>query len=90
MNKAELIDRASAAAGASKKDTGEILNAILSEMAAALSRGDKVTLVGFGTFEVKERAARNGRNPKTGEAITVEASKHASFTAGKALKDSLN
>ena len=57
---------------------------------AALQNGEKVQIVGFGTFEVKERAERNGRNPKTGEAIKVAASKHASFTAGKALKDSLN
>ena len=89
MNKAELIDRASAAAGASKKDTGEILNAILSEMAAALNRGDKVTLVGFGTFEVKERAPRTGFNPATMEEMEIPALKTVFFKAGKNLKESL-
>ena len=89
MNKTELIDRVAEAAGISKKETGEVLAAILSEMAAALSRGDKVTLVGFGTFEVKERAARTGKNPATGATIEIPASKAPAFKPGKAFKDSV-
>ena len=89
MNKTELIDRVAEAAGISKKETGEVLAAILSEMAAALSRGDKVTLVGFGTFEVKEKAARTGFNPATMTEMEIPAGKTVAFKVGKNLKESL-
>ncbi|MBR5868074.1 MAG: HU family DNA-binding protein [Clostridia bacterium] len=89
MNKAELIDKASAAAGVSKKETGEVLTAILGEMAAALSRGERVTLVGFGSFEVKDKAARMGFNPATMEEMEIPASRTIAFKPGKNLKESL-
>ena len=83
MNKAQLVETVAQKTGLKKKEAEAAVS-------AALREGEKVQIVGFGTFEVKERAERNGRNPKTGEAITVAASKHASFTAGKVLKESLN
>lgn len=89
MNKAELIAAVAEAAGASKKDTEAVLNAFIAEVEKALKSGDKVQLVGFGSFEVKERAARTGRNPKTKEAIEIPASKAPVFKAGKALKDAV-
>ena len=89
MNKAELIDKASAAAGVSKKETGAVLTAILGEMAAALARGERVTLVGFGSFEVKDKAARIGFNPATMEEMEIPASRTIAFKAGKNLKESL-
>lgn len=89
MNKAELIDKASAAAGVSKKETGEVLTAILGEMAAALARGERVTLVGFGSFEVKDKAARMGFNPATMEEMEIPASRTIAFKPGKNLKESL-
>ena len=90
MNKTQLIEAVAAKADLKKKDAEAAINAVTAAIAEALKAGDKVQLVGFGTFEVKERAAREGRNPKTGEKITIAASKHPAFTAGKALKDSIN
>ena len=87
MNKAELISAAAERSLATKKDTEAILNAALDLIAEALARGEKVQLVGFGSFEVKDRAARTARNPKTGETIAVPASRAPQFKAGKALKD---
>ena len=90
MNKTQLIDVVAAKTDLKKKEAEAAVNATIEAIAEALKAGDKVQLIGFGTFEVKERAAREGRNPKTGETITIAASKHPAFTAGKALKDSVN
>lgn len=90
MNKTELIDGVAAAADLSKAEAGRAVDAVISEIKSALAKGEAVTLVGFGTFEVRERAARSGRNPKTGETIEIAASKNPSFKAGKALKDAVN
>ena len=87
MNKAELINAAAEKAGLSKKDTEAVVNATIDVITAALTEGDKVQLVGFGAFEVKARAARIGRNPKTRETIEIPASKVPVFQPGKALKD---
>ena len=87
MNKAELIAAAAAKAGISQTDAGKALAAILDEIQAALKNGEKVQLVGFGSFEVRAKAARKGRNPKTNEEITIPASKCPAFKAGKAFKD---
>ena len=89
MNKAELINSVAEKAGLSKKDTELAVNAVVDVITAALAKGDKVQLVGFGTFEVKARAARTGRNPKTKEEIKIPASKVPGFKAGKALKDAV-
>jgi DNA-binding protein HU-beta len=89
MNKSELIAATAEAAGLSKKDSEKAVNAAIDAVVAALKSGDKVQLVGFGTFEVKERAARTGRNPRTGDEITIPASKQPQFKAGKAFKDAL-
>lgn len=90
MNKAELIDRIADTAGLTKADAGRALDAFISSVTKALKKGDVVSLVGFGTFQVKKRAARKGRNPQTGEEIKIKASKSPSFKAGKALKDAVN
>ncbi len=90
MNKTQFVDAIVAKTDLKKKDAEAALNAMTEVIAEALKAGDKVQLVGFGTFEVKERAEREGRNPKTGETIKIAASKHPAFTAGKALKDSVN
>lgn len=90
MNKAELINAAAEKAGLSKKDTEAAVNAAVDVITAALADGDKVQLVGFGAFEVKCRAARIGRNPKTKESIEIPASKVPVFKPGKALKDSVS
>lgn len=90
MNKTQLIDVVAVKTGLKKKEAEAAVNATVEAIAEAMKAGDKVQLIGFGTFEVKERAARAGRNPKTGETITIAASKHPAFTAGKALKDSVN
>ncbi|MDJ0956751.1 MAG: HU family DNA-binding protein [Arenicellales bacterium] len=90
MNKAELIDTVANKAGLSKSDAASAVDAVFSSITNTLANGDSVTLVGFGTFAVTERAARTGRNPRTGEAITIPASKSSKFKAGKALKDALN
>ena len=87
MNKAELIAAVAEKSGLSKKDSEAAVTAALDVITAALKDGDKVQLVGFGSFEVKSRAARTGRNPKTKEAIEIPASKVPVFKAGKALKD---
>lgn len=87
MNKAELINAVAEKAELSKKDSEAAINAAIDVITAALADGDKVQLVGFGAFEVKARAARIGRNPKTKESIEIPASKVPVFKAGKALKD---
>ena len=90
MNKTQLIEAVAKEADIKKKDAEVAVNAVISSIENALISGDKVQLVGFGTFEVKERGERVGRNPQTGATITIPASKYPSFTAGKAIKDSLN
>ncbi|MGA1206441.1 MAG: HU family DNA-binding protein [Gammaproteobacteria bacterium] len=90
MNKAELIDAIAASAGLSKADAGKALDATLAAVTGALKGGDSVSLVGFGTFQVKARAARTGRNPQTGATIEIAAAKVPGFKAGKALKDAVN
>ena len=89
MNKAGLIAAMAEKAELSKKDTEKALAAFTAVVEEALKSGDKVQLVGFGTFEVRERAAREGKNPATGETIQISASKVPAFKAGQALKDSL-
>ena len=89
MNKAELISAVAASAEVSKKDAEAVVSATLDTITEALKSGEKVQLVGFGSFEVKARAARNGRNPKTKESIEIPASKVPVFKAGKALKDTV-
>lgn len=90
MNKTELVAAVAEQAGLSKKDAEAAVKAFTDVVAEALKAGDKIQLVGFGTFEVSERAAREGRNPRTGETMTIEASKTPKFKAGKALKDMVN
>ena len=90
MNKTELIEAIAKEANLSKKDAEAALNAYTSVVTKALQKGDKVALVGFGTYEVRERAAREGKNPQTGEAIQIEAAKVPAFKPGKALKDAIN
>ena len=90
MNRAELINAVAASAGYSTKDAEAIISATLDTITAALKEGDKVQLVGFGSFEVKKRAARIGRNPKTKESIEIPASVAPVFKAGKALKDAVS
>ena len=87
MNKAELINAVAAAADVSKKDAEAVIAATVDTITKALAEGDRVQLVGFGSFETKKRAARTGRNPKTKEAIEIAASRVPVFKAGKALKD---
>ena len=90
MNKTELVAAVAEQAGLSKKDAEAAVKAFTDVVAEALKAGDKIQLVGFGTFEVSERAAREGRNPRTGETMTIEASKTPKFKAGKVLKDLVN
>ena len=90
MNKAELITAVAEKAGLSKKDSEKAINAAFDTITETLVAGDKVQLVGFGAFEVKERGARIGRNPKTKEEIQIPASRVASFKVGKALKDAVS
>ena len=90
MNKTDLINVVAAEANLTKKDAEAAVNATLAAIANALKNGGKVQLLGFGTFEVKAVAEREGRNPKTGESIKIPASKKAAFTASKLLKDQLN
>ena len=90
MNKAELITAVAEKAGLSKKDSEKAINAAFDTITEVLASGDKVQLVGFGAFEVKERGARVGRNPKTKEEIQIPASRVASFKVGKALKDAVS
>ena len=90
MNKGELINAIATKTGASKKETEESLNAILDVIKDSLVKGDKVQLVGFGSFEVRKRAARKGKNPQTGSEMIIPTCKAPSFKAGKALKDIVN
>lgn len=90
MNKAELIAAVGDAAELSKADAARAVDAVIGVITQAMKAGDTVTLVGFGTFQVRERAAREGRNPKTGETIKIAKSKNPTFKAGKALKDAVN
>ena len=90
MNKTELVAAMAEKTKLTKKDTEETLNAFMEVVTETLKKGDKVQLVGFGTYETKSRAARNGRNPQTGEEIKIPASTVPSFKAGKALKDEVN
>lgn len=89
MNKSELVAAMAAKAELSKRDAEAALNALTDSITDALKKGDKITLVGFGTFEIRERAARDGRNPQTGATIKIAASKIPAFKAGKALKDAV-
>ena len=89
MNKTELLNAVAAKAEISKKDADKAVAAVIASIEEALVAGDKVQLIGFGTFEVKERAARTGHNPKTGEAIEIAAAKLPSFKAGAALKNAV-
>ncbi len=90
MNKSELTDAVADAADLSKASAGRAVDAVFDAITAALKADDQVSLVGFGTFLVRDRSARTGRNPRTGEAIEIKASKAPSFKAGKALKDAVN
>jgi DNA-binding protein HU-beta len=87
MTKSDLIDKVAAQTGLTKKDSGKAVDAVFASIADALKAGDKVQLVGFGTFEVKKRAARTGRNPQTGAELQIPARKVPVFKAGKGLKD---
>jgi DNA-binding protein HU-beta len=89
MNKTELINAVAEASELSKKDAGKAVDAVFETISNALKNGDKVQLIGFGNFEVRERAARKGRNPQTGEEIEIAASKIPAFSAGKTLKDAV-
>ena len=90
MNKTELVAAISKDTQLSKKDSEAALNAVMANISSSLAKGDKVVLVGFGTFEVRKRAARKGRNPASGAAIKIAASKAPAFKAGKGLKDKVN
>lgn len=91
MNKLQLTDAlAQKVEGMTKKEAAEAVNAILDVIAEALAAGDDVKITGFGSFEVKARAARTGRNPKTGETVAIPASKYVAFSAGSVLKDKVN
>ena len=90
MNKAELIEKVAETADLSKSKATDAVDAVLGSITDTLRSGDKVVLVGFGSFEVGSRSARTGRNPRTGETINIPASKSPKFKAGKALKDAVN
>jgi len=90
MNKAELIDAVAAAADLSKSSATRAVDAVFDNIAAALKKGEQVSLTGFGAFTVRERAARSGRNPQTGESIEIKAARIPGFKPGKALKDAVN
>lgn len=90
MNKAELIEQVAEKTGKTKKEASRAVDSVFQTIAEALQEGEKVTLIGFGNFEVRERAARKGRNPQTGEEIQIEASKVPAFKPGKQLKDAVN
>ncbi len=89
MTKAELVTSVAAKTGLSKKDSEKALAAVIDSITDALAEGDRIQLVGFGTFEVRERAAREGINPRTGKKLKIEATKVPAFKAGKALKDAV-
>ena len=90
MRKPELAAAIAEKADLTKDQANRVLNAVLEEITNALNRKDSVTLVGFGTFSVRKRGARTGRNPRTGDTIKIKASKNPAFKAGKALKDAVN
>ncbi len=90
MNKSEMIEAIAAEADVPKAQAGRVLDAMVSVVGNALAEGQQVSMVGFGTFLVRERPARSGRNPRTGDTIEIAASKTPSFKAGKALKDKVN
>ena len=90
MNKNELVASVAEKAGLTKKDAEKAANAFVETVQQSLVEGNKIQMIGFGTFEVKERAARTGRNPRTNEEIQIPASKNPVFKAGKALKDAVN
>ncbi|NLW10188.1 MAG: HU family DNA-binding protein [Firmicutes bacterium] len=90
MTKAELIEKVAEKSNLTKKDSGKAVDAVLAAMTEALSRGEKIQLVGFGSFEVRERGARTGRNPQTGATIKIAARKVPVFKPGKALKDAVD
>jgi DNA-binding protein HU-beta len=90
VNKSQLIDKIAADADISKAAAGRVLDAIIGSVTESLKEGDDVALVGFGTFSVRERAARTGRNPQTGKEISIPAAKVPGFRAGKTLKDAVN
>ena len=90
MNKGELIEAVAEAANLSKSDADAAVEAVIKSITGSLQKGENVTLVGFGTFTVKRRAARTGRNPRTGEPLQIPASNAPGFKAGKGLKDALN
>ncbi|MCL1634058.1 HU family DNA-binding protein [Luteimonas sp. SX5] len=90
MNKSELVDAVSSESDLSKADAGRAVDAVIASITKALKSGQDVTLVGFGTFTVRTRGARTGRNPRTNETINIPASKNPAFKAGKALKDAVN
>ena len=90
MNKSELIEAIAESADISKAAAGRAIDAVVESVTNALKSGDQVTLIGFGTFSVKDRAARTGRNPQTGAEIQIAAAKSPSFKAGKGLKDAVN
>ncbi len=90
MNKSELIDAVATSADISKAAAGRAIDGVVAAISDALAKGEQVSLIGFGTFLVRERAARSGRNPRTGETIEIKAAKTPGFKAGKALKDAVN
>lgn len=90
MNKNDLVEAVAGEANLSKADAGRAVDAVVSAITKALKQGDTVSVLGFGTFTVRARAARTGRNPRTGEEIKIAASKNPAFKAGKALKDAVN
>lgn len=90
MNKSDLVDAIAKSSDISKATAGRVLDATVDTIKKALKKGDTVSLVGFGTFKVGKRAARNGRNPRTGATIKIEAAKVPKFSAGKGLKDAVN
>ena len=90
MNKGEFIGAVAGATDMTKADAGRAIDAVIDVIKKALKKGDTVSLIGFGTFVVRKRAARTGRNPRTGQTIKIKASKNPSFKAGKALKDAVN
>ncbi|MBO8142409.1 MAG: HU family DNA-binding protein [Firmicutes bacterium] len=89
MTKSDLVDRVAEKSGLTKKDAGRAVDALFEAVTEALAGGERVQVVGFGTFEVRERAARRGRNPQTGQDIQISARKIPAFKAGKALKESV-
>ena len=90
MNKSELIDAVASAADLTKADAGRAIDATVAAITDTLAKGDSLSLIGFGTFSISNRAARTGRNPRTGETIQIKAAKLPKFKAGKALKDAVN